>query len=256
MIAVGDVIQGGTNLYAGAITYVDPDYDERTGEALRPINIDRSGIQWGTDYEERIEKVLQEAFFLNVLNLPPVDAGDKMTAYEVSERMKEYIRRATPLFEPMDIEYNGQLCQATFNQMQRAGAFGSVWDWPQGLRGQKINFKFSNPLVQAEAERKTVSFTKVSQLLGAAMQIDPTVRADFDVDKGFRDSFEGTGAPIEWLVDEDKANQIKDQQRQQMAAQQQAQDLGQQGESASSMANAVENVGKASSALQDAGLTQ
>ncbi len=255
MVAVGDAIQGGVNLYAGAINWVDPDYDERTGEVLRPIPFDHSGVPFGENFEERIEKILQEAFFLNVLNLPPIE-GEKMTAYEVAERMKEYIRRATPLFEPMDIEYNGQLCQATFNNLERMGAFGSIWDRPPALRGQKINWKFSNPLVQAEAERKTESFTRVSQLLGAAMQIDPSVRADFDVDKAFRDSFEGTGSPAEWLVDPDKANAIKDQVRQQQAAQQQAADLGGMGENASKMANAVENVGKASSALQDAGLTQ
>ncbi len=255
MVAVGDAIQGGVNLYAGAINWVDPDYDERTGEVLRPIPFDHSGVPFGENFEERIEKILQEAFFLNVLNLPPIE-GEKMTAYEVAERMKEYIRRATPLFEPMDIEYNGQLCQATFNNLERMGAFGSIWDRPPALRGQRINFKFSNPLVQAEAERKTESFTRVSQLLGAAMQIDSSVRADFDVDGAFRDSFEGTGAPVGWLVDPDKANAIKDQVRQQQAAQQQAADLGGMGENASKMANAVENVGKAGSALNDAGLTQ
>jgi hypothetical protein len=37
MIEVGDVIQGGTSQYANAIEYIDPDYDERTGEALRPL---------------------------------------------------------------------------------------------------------------------------------------------------------------------------------------------------------------------------
>jgi hypothetical protein len=37
LIAVGDAIQGGTNLYAGAINWVDPDYDERTGEVLSPV---------------------------------------------------------------------------------------------------------------------------------------------------------------------------------------------------------------------------
>src|SRR5580700_8220870 len=70
MIAVGDAIQGGTNLYAGAINWVDPDYDERTGEVLRPITLNGEGLHWGTEYEEKIERVLNEAFFLNVLNLP------------------------------------------------------------------------------------------------------------------------------------------------------------------------------------------
>jgi hypothetical protein len=256
MIAVGDAIQGGTNLFAGAINWVDPDYDERTGEVLRPITLDHSGLQWGTDYEERIEKVLQEAFFLNVLNLPPADGGDKMTAYEVSERMKEYIRRATPLFEPIDSEYNGQLCEFTRNMLERTGAFGSMFDRPAPLRGQQINYKFANPLVQAEEEQKVVSFQKVGQLLAAAMQIDPNTKADFRTRPAFRGAFEGTGAPIEWLEDQDKADKIVAQAEQQQAMAQQAADLGHMGEQGGKMATAVQNVGDAAKSLQDAGLAQ
>ena len=53
MIAVGDAIQGGTNLYAGAINWVDPDYDERTGEVLRPITLNGEGLQWGPSMRTR-----------------------------------------------------------------------------------------------------------------------------------------------------------------------------------------------------------
>jgi Bacteriophage head to tail connecting protein len=253
MIAVGDAIQGGTNLYAGAINWVDPDYDERTGEVLRPITVNGEGLQWGTEYEQRIEQVINEAFFLNVLNLPEFDSK-VMTATEIQTRMKEYIRRATPLFEPVDLEYNGQLCQATFAMLDRMGMFGSFWDRPPALRGQKIEFKFQNPLVQAEAEAKTVSFTKMAQLLGAAMQIDPTVRADFDVDTAYRDAVDGTGAPARWLFPKDKADAIKAQARAQQAAAQHAADLGHLGEQAGKVANAVKNVGEAGTALQEAGL--
>ncbi len=254
MIAVGDAIQGGTNLYAGAINWVDPDYDERTGEVLRPIPIDRSGINWGTEYEERIEKVLQEAFYLNVLNLPTVEPGDKMTATEVQMRMREYIQRATPLFEPMDLEYNGQLCSATYDIMNRIGAFGSVWDRPPPLQGKNIEFKFVNPLIQADGERKLTSFTKMAQLLGAAMEIDPTVRADADIDTAFRDAYEGTGAPSTWLVPKEQADKIKQQQRQQQQMLEQANQLGQVAENGGKAATAVQNVGEAATSLQDAGL--
>jgi len=253
MIAVGDAIQGGTNLYAGAINWVDPDYDERTGEVLRPITLNGEGLQWGTEYEDRIERVINEAFFLNVLNLPEFD-GKAMTAYEVSERMKEYIRRATPLFEPMDLEYNGRLCQTTFDVLERAGAFGSPLDRPPELRGQKIEFKFANPLVQAEAEAKVASFTKMAQLLGAVMQFDPSVRADINFDKAFRGAYEGTGAPAEWLEEEDKAAAIKAQARAQQAALQQAATLGHASEQAGKAATAVMNVGEMASSLQTAGL--
>jgi hypothetical protein len=253
MIAVGDAIQGGTNLYAGAINWVDPDYDERTGEVLRPITVNGDGLQWGTDYEQRIEQVINEAFFLNVLNLPEFD-NKVMTATEVQTRMKEYIRRATPLFEPVDIEYNGQLCATTFDMLERIGAFGSIWDRPAPLRGQRIEFTFLNPLVQGEAEGKTVSFTKMAQLLGAAMELDPAVRADIDVDTAFRDAYDGTGAPAGWLLDKKKANAIKVQARAQQAAIQQASDLGHLGEQAAKMATAVKNIGEAGTALDDAGL--
>jgi hypothetical protein len=108
--------------------------------------------------------------------------------------------------------------------------------------------------VQAEEEAKTMSFTKASQLLGAAMQIDPTVRADFDVDTAFRDAFEGTGAPAKWLIDRDKADQVKAQARAQQAAAQQAADLGHVGEQAGKMADAAKGVGEAATALKGAGL--
>src|SRR5260370_29686862 len=119
--------------------------------------------------------------------------------------MKKHTRRAARLLEPMGREYNGRLCQTTFDVLERAGAFGSHLDRPPPLRGQKIEFKFANPLVQAEAEAKVVSFTKMAQLLGAVMQFDPSVRADINFHKAFRGVYEGTGAPAEWLEDEDKA---------------------------------------------------
>jgi hypothetical protein len=253
MIAVGDAIQGGTNLYAGAINWVDPDYDERTGEVLRPITLNGEGLQWGTEYVDKIERVLNEAFFLNVLNLPEFD-GKAMTAYEVSERMKEYIRRATPLFEPMDLEYNGRLCQTTFDMLERMGAFGSIWERPAPLRGQKIEFKFANPLVQAEAEAKTASFKEASQLLGIALQFDPLIKAQFNLKKAFRDSIEGTGAPAGWLVDERQANATAAQAQMQAAAAQQVTNLGHAGEQVGKIATTAKNVGEAATTLRHAGL--
>lgn len=255
LLAAGDVINGSINFYAGGITWMDPDYDERTGEALRPMTIDRSGIQWGTEFLDRIETVLKEAFYLNVLNLPPLEEGDKMTATEVQARIREYIQRATPLFEPMDLEYNGQLCASTYRMMERIGAFGSPFDRPQALRGRNIEFKFVNPLVQAEGERKLSSFTQVGQLLGAAMQFDNTVLADIDMDTAVRDAFEGTGAPSTWLRPKDQADQIKAQARQQQEATQAANQLGNVAEQGGKAATAVQNVGQAATSLQDAGLS-
>jgi hypothetical protein len=77
--------------------------------------------------------MISEAFFLNVINLPEAQGGDKMTAYETQERVKEYIRRALPLFEPMEVEYNGGLCEQTWNVAMDLGMFGSFEDMPDLL---------------------------------------------------------------------------------------------------------------------------
>jgi Bacteriophage head to tail connecting protein len=255
MIAVGEAINGGVNLYAGGVTHVDVDYDERTGEVLRPITLRPEGLQWGDEREKLIESKIKEAFYLNTISLPALDmSGEKMTAEEVRERIKEYVRRAAPLFEPMVTEYNGQLVEETFELAMSMGAFGSPYDMPQVLRGQNVRFRFQNPLLQAEDEAKTVSFTKASQLLAAAMQIDPSVQADFDTETAYRDAYAGTGGPAKWLRSQQDAARIKQQMAQQQQAAQQAAMLGHVGEQAGKLGTAVKNVGDAAQSLQGAGI--
>jgi head-to-tail connecting protein len=259
MAAVGDVIQGGVNLYAGAVNWIDPDYDERTGAALRQaVELHPEGLNWGDEREDRIERVINEAFYLNVLNLPQYDQK-AMTAEEWRGRMQEYVRRATPLFEPMDVEYNGLVCESIFDITLRNGGFGSPLDMPQPLRqhflgGQPIAFKFQNPLVAAEAEQKTNSFVKLSQLLGAAMQIEPTTRADVDMDAAFRDAVPGTGSPASWLLPKDKADQLKAQMAQEQQAAAAAAKLSAGAQVGSQVGQAAKNVGDAAQSMRAAGM--
>lgn len=252
MKAVGDAIQGGVNLMAGTITWIDPDYDERTGTALEPIEFHPEGLQFGLDREQKIAETISEAFYLNVLNLPAYDSKE-MTAEEFRGRMAEYIRRATPLFEPMDVEYNGQLCDDVFDTLLHMGKFGSVYDMPPALRGTSVEFKFRNPLQQAEEEQTTDSFRKLLGLLGEAIQVDPSLKADVDTDVAFRDAVPGTGARPSWLRAKDQADAIKADNRQQQQQIQQAEQLGHLGENAGKVAAALKTGGEAASALQDAG---
>jgi hypothetical protein len=68
--ATAEAIQGGVNTFAGGITWVDAQYDERAGAALERL-MDRPGeLNWGESLQDRIEKMITEAFFLNVINLP------------------------------------------------------------------------------------------------------------------------------------------------------------------------------------------
>jgi hypothetical protein len=232
-VAVGEVVQGGVNAFAGGITWIDAEYDERSGEAIRDMQIDSSGLNWGVDREQRIEKMIGDAFYLNQIMLP--DVGGEMTAYETQKRVEEYVRRALPLFEPMEVEYNGALCEATFNLLLNNGAFGAFENMPKVLASQDIRWAFESPLQAANERAKTQSFMETANLLKVASEIDPSVRHDINLDRMFRDAVSGTGAPADWLTSEQESADAKEkdramQERQQMAgAASQLSELVQQG---------------------------
>ena len=126
------------------------------------------------------------------------------------------------------------------------GAFGSVWDMPENLRGRDVRFSFESPLQEANDRAKSQAFIESLNLLKAAAELDPTVRADFNLDKAFRDAASGV-APATWIVDEKQANAQKAKDRQAQMMQQAAQ-------SASMGADIAQKAGDAAQSLQTAGL--
>ncbi len=251
MKATQEAVVGGVNTFAGALTWVDSEYDERMGAAIEPLMSTNPNLQWGDAREEKIERMISEAFFLNVINLPESQGGDKMTAYETQQRVEEYIRRALPLFEPMETEYNGALCEQTWDVAMDLGAFGSFEDMPDILKGREINWQFESPLQVANDRLKSQAFSQCAQLMAQAAQIDPNVRYDFNIDKAFRDALAGTG-PADWSVPEEQANAAKQQAAKQQQAMQAAQMLSAGSDVASKMAGAVENAGNAAQSVQAA----
>lgn len=220
MIATQDAIRGDVQLYSGGITWADVEYDERKGDVLRPITQDRRGLPMGFEQAERQMAMLAEAFYLNKLTLPPPE-GD-MTAFEVGQRVEEYVRQALPLFEPMEHEYNGQLCEDTFDALLRAGALGSVQDMPPELRGREIHFRFESPLHDAMERKEASTFLEASELIRIAIETDPSALAHYDSGMALRAALEGIGVQAKHVRSEDDAKQIIAQNAQQAQAEEQA----------------------------------
>lgn len=247
MIGVAEAIQGGLNLYAGGTTWADAEYDERMGEVLRPAYGPNYGrdLNWGVDREQRIEAAIKNAFYLNQINLP--DVSKDMTAYETQKRVEEYVRRALPLFEPMETEYNGALCNETFDLLMRFNAFGPREEIPDVLRGQEIRFVFDSPLQSANDRAKADAVVGAANLLGAVAAIDPSVRVNVDWDGAFRAALPAVGLDNEFIVDEQQAMQAKMAAAQQAAMQNMANMVGQG-------ADVAQRVGAAGQQLQEAGM--
>jgi hypothetical protein len=229
--ATRQAIQGGVNWFGGGITWVDADYDERMGPALEPLLDAPKGLDWVTMREEKIEQLIAEAFFLNKITLPQPQDGEKMTAEEVRHRFEEYVRGAVPLFEPMETEYNGALCEITYNKMLRMGRFGSYRDVPQILRkpDTDLRWEFDSPLQAAQERAKATSFVEMCGLLKTAAEFDPNVVADVEFDDAFRDALTGNGTPAKWIKPKPQADKDKAEMREQQAAEDAAKMAGQAG---------------------------
>lgn len=235
MIATMDAVRSDMQIYAGGVTWVDPEYDERLGEALRPLTQDFRGFNFGLEMNKDTRLMLHKAFFLDALTLP--ERGPDMTAYEVGQRIQEYIRNALPIFEPMEMEYNAGLCDETFELLWRNGAFGDPRSWPKSLRNAEIDFHFESPLHDAIEEQKGQKFTEANQLIANAVALDPSMAYLPKAEVALRDALTGIGVPATWLNSEQYVKEKK-QQAEQQAAQQQLLASMEQG------SNVAKNIGQ------------
>lgn len=239
MIAVQEAIAGGVKLFAGGITQVDAAYDERLGEVLRPLTQETRALPFGHDLAQEKQEMLATAFYLNKLRaLPPKE----MTAYEAGVWLKDWIREALPLFEPMETEYNGALCEQTFEDLMRVNAFGPWRDIPESIRGAEVRFRFESPLSDAIERQKGQQFLEAKGLIAEAMALDPASTALLDARIALRDALTGVGTPAKWLRDEEAVEAHAQQLAQQQQAEQQAAVMQQGAETA-------EQMGKAEQAL-------
>lgn len=216
VIATREALRGEIQLYAGGVTFVREDYDQRSGRAVETLNSDKSGLPLGLEMERGVQNILAECFYLNTLTLPPV--GTDMTAYETSERIKEWTRQALPLFEPMEEEYNMGVCQLQFDLLMDAGHFGPSSEIPRSLIGTEVDFDFNSPIRDASGREDAMRFREVAGLLAEAAQVDQSLASELDIPRSFRQAVEGLGA-VEWLRDPEDAQAQRAQQMALMAAQ-------------------------------------
>ena len=253
MIGVGEAINGDTNLQAGGVTWTDADYDERTGEVLRPITLAPEGLTFGAQREDRIEKMIDAAFFLNQIRMPTVTK--EMTADETERVYQEFIRQAVPLLEPIETEYSGKVCATTFDTLMEMRAFGPLRDIPKILSNNDIKFDFDSPLQAAKEKLKVGNFQQGMKIIIEAAQVKQDVVDNFDIDGGTRDAFMAQ-AGADWIVPQDQVDKTRAERAKKQAIAEQTAQVAQAGDAGQRVAGAVKSAGDAQAALQQAGIGQ
>ncbi len=244
-IDASGMVDGEFNFQAGGVTFVDPDYDWRTGDAIQYLE-SRSNFTLGLEMRQDARNLLANAFFINKIFLP---GEGEMTAFETQKRIEEFIRHASPIFEPVD-DGNHELLNATYRALENMGKI-RYSDMPHALVRHEdeekieISYQFENPIRDAEGRARVAQFQECYQIHAGAKE------AGFDtglkVGIAGRDAIRGTGAPAKWSTTEDEMERSTEKDEQVNALSEGA-ELIQQG------SDAAVGAAEAAGALQQAGL--
>jgi len=247
LVATQDALLSPVDLGANGITFIDSQYDERLGAALRVLDLGKN-VGLGIDLINDQRNQLGDAFFLS--KLQPIAQADKtMTAYEAAQRVQEWIRNAMPLFGPIEHEWTGAVLDLTTEKVMRAGGYGPVdrngvpVDMPDILLGQNIQYEFNNALKEARDRQVLNAFQESAAILQAGVSLDPSLAGEVDARTMFRDAFAAIpNSRADWLLDAEQAAARLKQTEQAMAEQQQMQQVGQGAAVASQVGDAAQSI--------------
>lgn len=238
LIATTDAIQSPIDLRSGAVTWVDSEYDERLGAGVRPLDLGKN-----VPLNERMLEMFHEdhkhSWYLSKLNLP--DTRER-TAYEVEQLMNEFIRTASPIFDPLEEEYNTGTLETVVNKALRLGVYGPPESFPEEMQGADIRYTYSNPLREAQERQKVQKYQQAVEVVGIGAQLDPQVALNFDNHTAARQALQGVGVPAEWITDEADVAEAIEQTAQQQQQMQGMEELQQGAAAVNDAAVAAQNV--------------
>jgi len=219
MIATMDVIRSDIGLGAGGITWLDREYDERLGDALRPLPLDFTGLPAGQNMSDRLDQTIRMGMMTDKVSIPDTS---NMTAYQVRKVIEQQMRAHIPMFEPVEIEYSEPLCSETFKVMRSLGAFPAN-EIPDSLKGSGVEFSFKSPIKDLEDEGMQQKLMEGLGVVKEAASLDPTVAKLPNAMAIAKDLLRRTGWPEEWLNDDKMlaaaAQQMADEAKAQATAQ-------------------------------------
>ena len=79
MVATQDVVRSDVSIYAGGVTWVDQEDDEKIGAALRQLNQDLRGPPLGDNMAAESREMIAHAVHMNKPN--PPERAPEMTAH-------------------------------------------------------------------------------------------------------------------------------------------------------------------------------
>lgn len=206
-----------------------------------PVEVMKTGgnLPITRDMQQDTRQQVQAAFFKNVLNLPI--EGPQMTATEIIERKKEFLREIGAPLGRLETDYTAPMVERSFSIMMRHGAFDPI---PDVLRGRSVRFEYESPvkkvrqMIEAAAARQWVS----EQIQIAESTQKPEHLDNVDLDEYAQISAEAASVPPKLRRDPKVVAAIREQRAQQQQAQAKALDMERMAEAAPKVTGALSDM--------------
>lgn len=203
--ATDGAVKGEIDLGASGITLVDRDYDERLGPAIEPLLPNNRNIPVGIDLINRSILAMRDNWFISKLHLP----SQEKTAYETQVLFEQFIRENIPLFSPWEDALSIMLDEVfhVMQEVEREWWGNFLLNAPEELHGYEIEWAFKNQLRDVIERNKVNMAQQTLGIIAGAQQADPQAGANKAVNliKVVQDAVRGTGAPADWLNDDQDA---------------------------------------------------
>lgn len=168
-------MEGPVRTAPGSILYGRPGVRERP----EPLNLGtRPDI--GQALIEHTEKKIDRGFFTDLFKLPD---RDRMTAFEVAERLNQQLRLFSPVLSRLYQELLSPLVTRTYRAMRRRNLIPPP---PASANGTSMKIEYVSPLALSQRASETVNFTRFMQTMLPLVQVDPSVMENLDADATFR----------------------------------------------------------------------
>lgn len=206
-----------TSTLPGHLTFVT---DVKNG-GIRPIyevNPDINAMAQNiAQIEQRIQKGLFNDLFLMLENQP---TADRMTAYEVAQKLQEKLQVLGPVIESLISESLKPKLKRIYSILKRKGMIDEP---PPSLQGVPLDIEFISMLALAQKGAATGGIERLIQIVGAMAAVYPTAKDNVNSDALVREYNELLGNPQKILYGPDEVAAIRQQQAQQVQQEQQMQ---------------------------------
>ncbi len=213
LIAPDDGIAGEVQLRANGVTFYDPTMEYGSRSPIEALPVGRP--DFGMAYAEDRKAFLARAFLQNIINFPQVTK--EMTAYEAGRLWEQYMRDASPVFEPMEAD-NGRLMEPIFERIYDVSGptkSGGYPEPPEELWEAEVDFEFETPLSAAYARIEFEKAMEATQYLAARVQLNPGVMDLIDHDTMDRAALTAI-VPQSWVRNEDDVEREREEREQMM----------------------------------------